>query len=153
MNMAMRGAIAALIMSLLLVYGTLLMLIYQPSRPAPPMVTWVDSQYVPGAFCPGDTVREIVTVEARDRSAIVVLSTFVRAGPNGDNAQIQRLGDAAVVIVPSPRVLEDQDPTWIVPDLPPGDYVRAIAAGTLFRDTEPVFREQPFTIRADCPQK
>lgn len=145
-----EALLAANLLGLLVIQVMLFFVLVRPSQAAPPIIEWIDSNYVPGDFCPGDVVTEIVTIDARAEALVVVFSTFVRAGPTGDNVQPQKLGDAAAVIIPSARVLEDQDPTWLVPDLPPGDYIRAIAAGTLFRDTEPIFRQQPFSIRDDC---
>lgn len=142
-----------IISSILLVMVAFLvaLVIWTPTRPAAPMVEWIDSEYQPSSVCPGDVMMEVVTVNVRAPALIIVASTFLRSGPTGDTVLPQPLGAVPVVIIPTARTLVDSDPVWIVPDLPPGDYIRAIAAGTLFRDTEPVFRQQFFSIRDDCP--
>jgi len=121
-----------------------------PSPVAPPIVEWTDSDYQHGEYCPGDVVSNTVSIDIDSPATLVVSATFLRSGAMGDTVRPQLLGDAAVVIIPSGRSITDSDIVWQVPDLPPGNYVRAISAGTLFRETTPVFRQQTFTVREGC---
>ena len=139
-----------LILIMAMVFQQIRKIATQPVVPEPPVISWIQQDADTVFGCPGDVVRDNVTVSSSEAAMIAVFSTYLRGGPTGDNVEPQRLGDASIVIIPSARTLEDRDITWTIPDYPPGEYVRALAAGTLFRNTEPVFRERPFVIVEGC---
>lgn len=120
-----------------------------PSRAQPPAVEWLETDYVPVSGCPGDTFSYSIRLRVT-RPAVLFLAVSNLRGFDGDTVEFGRSGNMAVTTIPSARIIEDNDPVFVIPDLPPGDYVRVLAAGTLSEDSVPAIRPMPFTVRDDC---
>ena len=140
---------AALIVIALVMAVVVGALVFVPEAVRPSAVEWLNDSYEPIAACPGDEVAYELEIEIREPAILFVVPAVLRA-PLGDTAQGYRIGEVFITNIPTPRTIVDRDASFIVPDLPPGEYVRVLAAGTFGANTKPAIREQPFTIRVDC---
>lgn len=129
---------------------TVALMVISPIRIQPPVVDWTKDNYKPVAGCPGDVIGYSLEMRVNEPAILFVASAVLRDGPMGDTVAGSRAGEMFVTVVPSPRDIVDNDATWTIPDLPPGSYVRAVAAGTLSEPSEPAIRLQPFTITEGC---
>ena len=138
-------------------------------KPSP--VRWIyDTYAAPDPLCPGDVVEYEVAMEVARPAALAVVVAILRDEADmalmsdemrdvlalseyhvdGDTLVGQRMGEAFTTVIPTARILADGDGRFVVPDLPPGHYVRALAALELYRNSEPAIRMQPFVIQAGC---
>ena len=145
-------------------------------RPLPPPIQWLEYSDISGEYCPGDTVPYSVVMRIDKAGPIFAVSSVVRADDNadvlafaqdpwvqkwedatglpmaGDTIQGQQLGLVFLTVVAKENVLFlDRDFVFTIPDLPPGKYVRNVAAGRWGVNGETTIRSQPFTIQEDCP--
>ena len=139
------------------------------SQPSP--VRWIyDTYHAPVPLCPGDVIEYEVAMEVARPAALAVVVAILRADPDeasmsdemrnvlalsnyqvdGDTLRGQRMGEVFSTVIPTARILADGDGRFVVPDLPPGQYIRALAALELYRNSEPAIRMQPFVIRDGC---
>ena len=131
--------------------SSLLLTVAYAGRPQPAAVELVDLNYEPGEYCPGDTVPFEITWQINREAILLITSSHMRGiGADGDTAIPGRMPSAALVTNPTPRLLYDTDPKFTIPDLPPGEYARVLAIGTLSEDSEPAIVLFPYTIRDDC---
>ena len=121
-----------------------------PVVPERSIVEWISDTYVPGQYCPGDVIEYEIALKVSEPVTIELNDTFLRSGPDGDTVLANTSGDVLVFNIPTSRTIADRDARFTVPNLPPGDYVRSLSVGTRWRNTQPIFRQQPFTIRGDC---
>lgn len=156
-------------------FAALVVLVIARMHPAPPPVEWLEYTSIDGAHCPGAVVPYSAVIRVKQAGPIYVVSSIMRADDNsvvldaaadewaqewmtatglpvaGDTIIGQRLGTIFVTVIADSDVLFlDRDFSFIVPDIPPGRYVRNVAAGVWGRDSEAAIRSQPFTVAADC---
>ncbi len=124
--------------------------IWSPARIQPPVVNWTKDNYEPVDGCPGDVVAYSLEMQVNEPAILFVASAVLRDGPMGDTVSGSRSGEMFVTVIPTPREIVDEDARWTIPNLPPGSYVRVVAAGTLSEPSEPAIRLQPFTIIEGC---
>ena len=145
-------------------------------RPAPPPIEWLEYSSIEGEYCPGDVVPYQAVMRIDRAGPIFAVSSIVRADDNaevmefakdpwvqrwenstglpmaGDTIQGQQLGLVFLTVVAKENVIFlDKDFVFTVPNLPPGKYVRNVAAGMWGVNGETTIRSQPFTIQEDCP--
>lgn len=121
--------------------------IFMGNRPLEPFVSYKISEIgLTSDLCPGDIVPTKVDAVIRSPSVVNVSVTFAQA--NGLNlvGTQQELG-VRVFDKPTSFV---QDISWVVPELPPGDYIRVTAITSQFADVKPWFLRIPFSIREGC---
>ena len=145
-------------------------------RPLPPPIAWLEYSDISGEYCPGDVVPYSIVMRIDRAGPIYVVSSVVRADDNadvlefaedpwvqhwtdetglpmaGDTIVGQRLGTVFLTVIAKENVLFlDKDFVFVVPDLPPGKYVRNVAAGMWNVNGETTIRSQPFSIKESCP--
>lgn len=101
-----------------------------------------------GAVCSGDEVTVVTTMDILDPSVIELnLSVMDEA-----NTTVW-LPKNPVMTVPRSEAVVDvvSKMHWVVPDLPPGNYVRIAAITARNTDSKPIFNNIPFTISDNCP--
>lgn len=145
-------------------------------RPAPPPIEWLEYGSLDGEYCPGDAVPYTIVMRIDRTGPLYVVSSIVRADDNadvqaylddpwvqkwaddtglpvsGDTILGERLGNVFLTVAAKENVIyPDKDPVFVVPDLPPGKYVRNVAAGMWNVNGETTIRSQPFSIKESCP--
>ena len=122
-----------------------------PDRPQPPAVEFLTTDFETVEACPGERIPFDTVIRISHPVVLFVATSHLRGhGADGDTAKLARLGDIAALIIPTARTITDEDSAFTVPDLPPGDYTRVLAAGTLSEDSDPAIRLFPYTIPNDC---
>ena len=124
--------------------------IMQPPVTPPPAIEWLGDTYKPVAGCPGDEMRYSMKLRIDGQAILFVATAYLRGGSDGDTIQGDSIGNLFVTVIPDERTIVDEDASWIMPDFPPGDYVRVVAAGTFSEPSAPAIRLQPFTIVEGC---
>jgi hypothetical protein len=120
-------------------------------KPQPSAVKLEFVDYVPFAGCPGDQVDYVTRWTVAHPAILFVTSSHIRGlDAEGDTAIPGRAASAALVPIPTARILEDDDGAFVIPDLPPGGYARVLAVGTLSEDSDPSMVLFPYTILDDC---
>jgi len=138
-----------IVVSIVAALGVLL-LIFTPAGTPPPAVEFLSDDYESVEVCPGDVIQYSLEIQINQPSVLFVATSFLRDGQSADTIRGNTVGDLFTTVIPTPRTIVDNDARWEVPNLPPGNYNRAIAAGTFSEPSKPSFREQSFTIREDC---
>ena len=117
-----------------------------------PVVQFINSDYTEQAGCPGDVLAYTLEIRVNRKATVYIASNHLRGHePGGDAVVVGRLGNAATVINPWRwTVITDEDPSFVIPDLPPGDYTRALAAGEFGGFSRGSYLTFPYTIRDDC---
>jgi hypothetical protein len=133
------------LLAALMIYAAML-----PSQTQPSVVEWMEDTYSPVVGCPGDEVAYTLRLRVSKPAVLFVAVAQLRGGEEGDTIQGNQMGQLFTTIIPSARTITDNDAVWTIPDLPPGDYVRVVAAGTLTEPSQPAIRLQPYTIVEGC---
>ena len=115
-----------------------------------PGVVFVGSDYEYGVFCPGAKVRPGHVYDIKEPVSLAVTSSIAIEG--GETVWHSTFGDAPVVNIIVPRRIHDTDTFWVVPDLPPGNYVRNVFIGPTYRNMEPIWFQERFAIDGSCPK-
>lgn len=138
-------------------------------------VEWLEYTSIDGVHCPGDVVPYSVVLRIDKAGPVYATSSIMRADDNaeveanrqdpwaadwsaktglpiaGDTIKGQQLGDVFITVIDKAGVLfVDRDFSFTVPDLPPGKYVRNVAAGMYGVDGTTTIRSQPFTVGDNC---
>lgn len=122
-----------------------------PSRPQSEAVRLISTTYTPQSLCPGDVIDDFEFVwEVKRPAVIFVVASHLRASGSRDTAIGARAGEIFVTGIPSARTITDNDASFIIPDLPPGDYERVLSIGTFSEDSKQAFLIMPYTVRDDC---
>lgn len=153
-------------------------LLFFLNRPAPAPLAWGEVSLLPHhPVCPGERFAYSVSMVVHESGAVYTFSAIRRADDHPVVQEIFRqpetqamlsatgyrlIGDTVIsgrgsdVFLSAftddelPGVLIDPDPVFVVPDLPPGPYVRLVAAGLWGRNSTPIIRAERFEIGADC---
>lgn len=99
--------------------------------------------------CPGDLHRFMVEVNIIEPSIIEVTTVFVDA----KTQQVMPVENPFYLTrtrVYSRSSAYVQPITWIVPNVPPGDYLRVTAAISKYVNSKPTMIEIPFTVAENC---
>lgn len=144
-------------------------------RPDPSPVEWLEYSSIDGEHCPGDVIPYRVVMRIDKAGPVFATSSILRADDNaeveayrndpwvqawsqrtglsvaGDTVVGQSISNIFVTVVAQSGVLfVDKDFSFTVPDLPPGRYVRNVAAGMFSHRSEVTIRSQPFTVADNC---
>ena len=119
--------------------------------PQPSAIKLMRFEYNPPALvCPGDELNyEIEWNATRSGVMRITPSTHYGLDATGGTAITAKITDLRWTNNVQPLVIMD-DPSFVIPDLPPGEYSRALSIGTESESTEPVFLVFPYTIGDWC---
>ena len=156
-------------------FAVIAVIVVAASAPDSAPVQWLEYSSIDGEHCPGDVVPYSVVLQIDKAGPVYATSSILRADDNadvesyrndpwaaewsrrtglpiaGDTVRGQLLGDVFLTVVAQSGVLfVDKDFSFTIPDLPPGKYVRNVAAGMFGVDGTTVIRSQPFTVAPDC---
>lgn len=156
-------------------FASLVVIVLASTGPDSSPVTWLEYTSIDGEHCPGDVVPYSVVLQVERAGPVYATSAILRADDNaevesyrldpwaaewsertglpiaGDTVRGQAMGDVFLTVIAQDGVLfVDKDFSFTVPDLPPGKYVRNVAAGMFGVDGTTTIRSQPFTVATDC---
>lgn len=98
--------------------------------------------------CPGDEITLHTKIDIFEPSIIELNVAILN-----EEESVTWLPSNPVMQIPRPEDSEAINVTtkWVVPDLPPGNYVRVAAISSRNADSTPIFNNIPFTISSSCP--
>ena len=109
-------------------------------------IVWSDDV---SAVCPGEVYRMAVRVTVHGESVLEVINVFLDAETYAPVPVTNPFFDVRLRAYPRDATYE-QPISWVVPDVPPGDYIRITAATLRYADAEPTFLELPFSVKEGC---
>ena len=155
--------------------AALAVIVIVSTKPEPSPIAWLEYSSIDGEHCPGDVIPYSAVLRIDKPGPIYATSAVLRADDNaavdayrsdpwamgwsertglpiaGDTVVGQPMGDVFLTVVNQSGVLfVDKDFSFVIPDLPPGKYVRNVAAGMFGVNGSAVIRSQPFTVAANC---
>lgn len=134
------------VLMVVLIAVSMLMLLLVISDQSPP-VTLIDTSYVLGEFCPGDTVAYTVTWRVnRPANLELIESHFL----SGSSAIITSRHKEYIPVHFTGQLLRSE--SWTVPNFKPGRYEWVLGISANSEARLPAFLVQPYTIREDCEQ-
>lgn len=156
-------------------FAALVVIVLASTGPDRSPITWLEYSSIDGVHCPGDKIPYRVVLQIDRPGPVYATSSILRADDHpdvvrfrtdpwvaewsrqtglqvsGDTISGQMMGDVFITVIPKGGVLfVDDDFSFTVPDLPPGPYVRNVAAGMWGTDSTATVRSQRFSIGADC---
>lgn len=169
-HVAIASAVAYSLAALSLIW--IQMVIAPPPSPEP--VQWMMTAPWPAnPVCPGDAIHYAVAIRVNEPGGLYIYSAIRRAPDHPEilAAATQSRNIAAAMgatlagdtVIPAqaifrtaftpgeiPAAIVDLDNEFIVPDLPPGRYVRVTVAGLDGRNARQATRAQVFEVGSSC---
>ena len=139
------------IVALIFFSSSLFVLVALINKPQEAPIELISLDYTTMSVCPGDVVPYSIRWSIR-RPAIMELSSTTKRGHTGtgDTIITGRMADTRIVNNNKKTEIIDTDPSFTIPELPPGDYARILSVGTRSEDSEPIFVSFPYTIPDGC---
>ena len=141
-----------LVVCLVLFSASLFSVVTFVSRPRVAPLTLLRMDYdPPGTVCPGDVVPFVLEWSVRRDSTLTLTPTHNRSHDgSGGNVVVAHYDDVVNLNQPATKSVVDDDLSFVVPDLPAGEYARILSVGTSSESSVPVLVTFPYTIGQGC---